>query len=143
MRKNRVVLALATASAALLAITGCSVPGETASGDSSSSGGSTPSNKLLGIVTISATDANNARVIKGATDAAKEAGWTVEVIDAAGNADQANTAITNFVNKGAGMIFDLVFPASSLGAGLSAAKSADIPVATWGGGIADGVVMTT
>ncbi|HEY8588245.1 MAG TPA: sugar ABC transporter substrate-binding protein [Naasia sp.] len=144
MRKNRVVLALAAASVALVTMSGCSVPDSgAAAGGGGTEGGGEPANTLLGIVTISATDANNARVIKGATEAAEEAGWTVEVIDAAGNADQANTAITNFVNKGAGMIFDLVFPASSLGAGLNAAKSAGIPVATWGGGIADGVVMTT
>ena len=116
-----------------------------ASGASAASGGTggATGNKLLGIVTISATDANNARVIAGATDAAQKAGWKVEVVDAAGNADQANTAIRNFVNKKAGMIFDLVFPTSSLGSGLNAAKSAGVPVATWGGGLGTGVVMTT
>ena len=140
MRKNRAVLALAAASLTIIGMTACSVPDE---GSGPAAGGSTPKGTLLGIVTISATDANNARVIKGATDAAEAAGWTVEVVDAAGNADQANAAITNFVNKGAGMVFDLVFPATSLGAGLNSAKSAGIPVATWGGGTAPGVVMTT
>jgi len=114
-----------------------------AGGGASGAPGGAAGNKLLGIVTISATDANNARVIAGATDAAQKAGWKVEVVDAAGNADQANTAIRNFVNKKAGMIFDLVFPTSSLGSGLNAAKSAGVPVATWGGGLGTGVVMTT
>ncbi|BDI22460.1 sugar ABC transporter substrate-binding protein [Herbiconiux sp. L3-i23] len=140
MRKNKAVLALALAGAALLAVTACSTPDDV---PGAAAEGGEPKSTLLGIVTISATDANNARVIAGATEAAEEAGWTVEVVDAAGNADQANAAITNFVNKNAGMIFDLVFPASSLGAGLSAAQNAGIPVATWGGGIAPGVVMTT
>lgn len=99
--------------------------------------------KLLGIVSITATDAGNARVIKGATAAAKAAGWTVQVVDAQGNAATANAAITTFVNKKASMIFDLVFPTSSLGAGLAAAKKKNIPVATWGGGLGKGVVMTT
>jgi ribose transport system substrate-binding protein len=99
--------------------------------------------KLLGIVSITATDAGNARVIRGATAAAKAAGWRVEVVDAQGNAATANIAIKNFVAKRAGMIFDLVFPTSSLGAGLAAAKAAKIPVATWGGGLGKGVVMTT
>lgn len=139
MRKNRAVLVTALAAAALVALAGCSVPDGT---DTKPEPGGNDST-LLGIVTISATDANNARVIKGATEAAEEAGWTVEVVDAAGNADQANTAIQNFVNKGAGMIFDLVFPTSSLGAGLSAADAAGIPVATWGGGEGTGVVLTT
>ncbi len=138
MRKNRAVLGVAIAAVALIGLSACSVPGDSTAGTAKAS-----TNKLLGIVTITATDANNARVIQGATAAAKAAGWTVEVVDAAGNADQANTAISNFVSKGAGMIFDLVFPTTSLGAGLAAAKGAGIPVATWGGGLGNGVVMTT
>ena len=142
MRKNRAVLATAIGAAALIGLSACSVPDSTAPAGGGSTSGASGST-LLGIVTISATDANNARVIAGATEAAEEAGWTVEVVDAAGNADQANTAIQNFVNKGAGMVFDLVFPATSLGAGLTAAQSAGIPVATWGGGEGTGVVLTT
>lgn len=99
--------------------------------------------KLLGIVSITATDAGNARVIKGATAAAVAAGWTVQVVDAQGNAATANAAISTFVNKKASMIFDLVFPTSSLGGGLAAAAKKNIPVATWGGGLGKGVVMTT
>ncbi|MFC7787690.1 sugar ABC transporter substrate-binding protein [Microbacterium sp. MAHUQ-60] len=138
MWKNRVVLAAAALCAATIALSGCSVPdsSEAGTGDSSPS-----TSTLLGIVTISATDANNARVIQGATKAAEEAGWTVEVVDAAGNADQANTAIQNFVNKDAGMIFNLVFPATSLGAGLNAASQAKVPVATWGGGPGTGIAV--
>jgi ribose transport system substrate-binding protein len=99
--------------------------------------------KLLGIVSITATDAGNARVIKGATAAAKAAGWTVQVVDAQGNAATANAAISTFVNKKASMIFDLVFPTTSLGGGLAAALKKHVPVATWGGGLGKAVVMTT
>lgn len=138
MWKNKVVLAAAALCAATVALSGCSVPESSDAG----SGDLAPSTStLLGIVTISATDANNARVIQGATEAAKEAGWTVEVVDAAGNADQANTAIQNFVNKDAGMIFNLVFPATSLGAGLNSASQAKVPVATWGGGAGTGIAV--
>lgn len=140
MWKNKVVPALAVAGAVLLALSGCSVPDDSAAGDADRP---TSDSTLLGIVTISATDANNARVIEGATEAAEAAGWTVEVVDAAGNADQANTAFQNFVNKEAGMIFNLVFPATSLGAGLSAAEQAGVPVATWGGGAGDGIVVVS
>ena len=56
------------------------------------------------------------------------------MIDAAGNADQANAAIQNFAQRGAAAIVDMVFPYSSIGAGLDAAKRAKIPVVTWGGG---------
>lgn len=142
---KRFAPAAAVAALALL-LAGCSsgsngptpsTPG--ASGAASPGSGS----KVLGIVTITATDANNAKVIKGATEAAKAAGWTVNVTDAQGNADQANSAMRTYAAQKVGAIFDLVFPVSSLGAGLAAAKAAGIPVATWGGGIGDGVVMTT
>lgn len=97
---------------------------------------------LIGIVSISANEANNARYITGAKAAAKEIGWQVSVIDAAGNADQANAAIQNFAQRGATAIVDMVFPYSSIGAGLDAAKNAKIPVATWGGGLGSTVAAT-
>ncbi|GGE04873.1 sugar ABC transporter substrate-binding protein [Aureimonas endophytica] len=97
---------------------------------------------LLGIVSISATEANNVRYIAGATAAAEKAGWQVSVIDAAGSADQANSAIQNFAGRGAGAIIDMVFPYSSIGAGLAAAKDAGIPVVTWGGGLGSSVAAT-
>jgi len=97
---------------------------------------------LVGIVSISATEANNARYIKGAEAAAGELGWEVSVIDAAGSADQANAAIQNFAQRGTAAIVDMVFPFSSIGAGLDAAKSANIPVVTWGGGLGSTVAAT-
>jgi ribose transport system substrate-binding protein len=97
---------------------------------------------LVGIVSISATEANNARYISGATAAAKEIGWQVSVIDAAGSADQANAGMQNFAQRGAKAIVDMVFPFSSIGAGLDAAKGANIPVVTWGGGLGSTVAAT-
>jgi ribose transport system substrate-binding protein len=138
MFKKPLALATAVAATVALALTGCSTP---SSGTATNA--TQASNKLLGIVTISATDANNARVIAGATAAAEAAGWKVNVVDAAGSADTANSAITNFVSKKAGMIFDLVFPVTSLGTGLANARAAGIPVASWGGGLAPSVAMTT
>ena len=100
------------------------------------------SKPLLGIVSISANEANNARFIRGARKQAAAKGWDVSVIDAQGSADQANAAIENLVQRRAHAIIDLVFPVSSLGAGIAAARSASIPVATWGGGLGNGVVAT-
>ena len=97
---------------------------------------------LLGIVSITPSDSSNARFIKGATETAEKMGWEVSVIDARGSADEANAAFQNLAQRGAGAIIDLVFPTTSLGAGLAAAKEAGIPVATWGGGMGDGVVAT-
>jgi ribose transport system substrate-binding protein len=97
---------------------------------------------LIGIVSIAATEANNVRYINGATKAAEELGWEVSVIDAAGSADQANAGIQNFVQRGAHAIIDMVFPFSSIGAGLDAAKGASIPVVSWGGGLGSTVAAT-
>lgn len=97
---------------------------------------------IIGVVSISATEANNVRYINGATKAADELGWAVNVVDAAGNADQANAAIQNFAQVGAAAIIDMVFPWSSIGAGLDAAKTANIPVVSWGGGLGSTVAAT-
>lgn len=97
---------------------------------------------LIGIVSIAATEANNVRYIKGAEKAAGELGWEVSVIDAAGSADQANAGIQNFVQRGAHAIVDMVFPFSSIGAGLDAAKGTGIPVVTWGGGLGSTAAAT-
>ena len=97
---------------------------------------------LLGIVSISATEANNVRYIQGATKAADELGWKTNVVDAAGSADQANAAIQNFAQLKAHAIIDMVFPYSSIGAGLAAAGDSGIPVVTWGGGLGSTVAAT-
>ena len=97
---------------------------------------------LVGVVSISTTDYGNHETIAGIKAAAKKLGWTVDVIDANGSADTANSAIETLVSRHAGAIFDLVFPTTSLTAGLNAAKAAHIPVGTWGGGLGTGVVVT-
>jgi len=141
MDKERIVkwkkrtLALAMAAVSVIAAGACG-------GVSGQSSGS-QDEFLLGIVSISASESNNARFISGAKEVAKAKGWKVEVVDADGSAEKANTAMRNFAQKDAGAIIDMVFPVTSIGAGLAATKQADIPVATWGGGIDDGVVATT
>ncbi len=126
-------LALAVLAFSVIAATACGA------GQSSSS----EEDFLLGIVSISASESNNARFITGAKEVAKQKGWRVEVVDADGSAEKANTAMRNFATKDAGAIIDMVFPTTSIGAGLAATQQAGIPVATWGGGIDDGVVATT
>lgn len=97
---------------------------------------------LVGVVSISTTDYGNHETIQGIKAAAAKRGWSVDVIDANGSADTANSAIENLVSRHAGAIIDLVFPTTSLTAGLNAAKAAHIPVGTWGGGLGPGVVVT-
>ena len=96
----------------------------------------------IAVVAISATEANNARYIQGLQDGAAEKGWTVTLLDANGSTDNANAAFSNFISSGADVIIDMVFPATSLQTGLLAASQADVPVLTWGGGLADGVYFT-
>ena len=95
----------------------------------------------IGVVSISVADDNNARCIEGIKAFAAEKGWSVTVVDANGSAEEANSAIVNFVSKGVDYIIDLVIPATSLGTGLQAAMDAGIPVSTWGGGMGDGMYM--
>lgn len=99
--------------------------------------------KTLGIVALLANDALNIDVIDGATEAANAAGWDVKVIDTQASADQANAAMNTFVVQKVDAIFVLAFASSSIGSGLEAARGANIPVATWGGEIVPGIVVTT
>ena len=96
----------------------------------------------IAVVAISATESNNARYIQGLQDAAAERGWNVTVLDANGSTDDANAAFSNFISRDADFIIDMVFPATSLSTGLLAAQEANVPVLTWGGGMADGVYFT-
>ena len=82
-------------------------------------------------------------MIAGATDAAKAAGWDVKVVDTQASADQANAAMSTFAVQKVDAIFVLAFASTSIGAGMAAANAADIPVATWGGEIVPGIVVTT
>lgn len=99
--------------------------------------------KTLGIVALLANDALNIDVIGGATEAAEAAGWKVKVTDTQASADQANAAMSSFAVQDVDAIFVLAFASSSIGSGLEAARQANIPVATWGGEIVDGIVVTT
>jgi len=136
MKRTMTILALA--SVAMLGLAGCSAP--------ASEGGSSgqASQKTLGIVALVATDALNAAVIKGATEAAEAAGWTVTVTDTQGSPDKANAAMTAFsTTQKVDAILVSAFASSSIGGGLASAKTAGIPVVSWGGELVDGIVATT
>lgn len=135
MRTKRligVVLGLA------LALAACGGESDSAG---SSSGGST--GKTLGIVAYIGNNAINQQAIRGATRVAEENGWTVKVTDTQGNADQANAAISSYANQKVGGVMVLVFASTAIGSGLAAAKAAGVPVVSWGGGLAPGIVATT
>lgn len=95
---------------------------------------------VLGIVSISPSESGNYRFITGARREAQAKGWSVIVIDAHGSADDANAAFENLAQRKVNGIIDMVFPTTSLAAGLRAAALAHIPVETWGGGLGPDVV---
>ena len=68
----------------------------------------------IAVVSISAADSNNVRYIKGLEDGAEQYGYEVSVLDADGSTDKANSAFANFVSRGADVIVDMVFPATSI-----------------------------
>ena len=68
----------------------------------------------IAVVAISATESGNARYISGLQDAADERGWNLTVFDANGSTDNANASFSNFIARGADVIIDMVFPATSL-----------------------------
>ena len=143
MSKKLTVLTILTVISMLLA--SCASPAAPAATSAPAAAAATtaPAKKfVLGLVSITVSDSSNARFINGAKEAAAKLGWDVNVVDAHGNADEANAAFQNLAQSGAGAIIDLVFPVSSLGAGLQATKAAGIPVGTWGGGMGDGIVAT-
>ena len=96
----------------------------------------------LGIVSITVNDSSNARYIESARAAADELGWDVTVVDANGSADEANAAMQNLSLRGVDAIIDLVFPVTSIGAGLRAAEENGVVVGTWGGGLGENVAAT-
>ncbi|MGO2932416.1 sugar ABC transporter substrate-binding protein [Microbacterium sp.] len=132
----------AVAAAVMFALTACS-PGAQPDPSSSSGDGDSDSDKTLGIVAYIGNNAINQQAIRGATEVAEEAGWTVNVTDTQGNADQANAAITSYATQGVDGVLVLVYASTALGAGLASADAAGVPVAIWGGGLADGIIATT
>ena len=130
---------LTTAAVGLLAL-GLAAYAPSATDDAGTGGDET---KTLGVVAYIGNNAINQQAIRGATEVAEANGWEVKVTDTQGNADQANAAMSSYATQGVDGIFVLVFPSTAIGSGLEAAKAAGVPVISWGGGLADGIVATT
>lgn len=72
-----------------------SVMAATACGAGSGQSSGSQEEFLLGMVSISAGELNTARIISGAKEVARDKGWKVQVVDADGSAEKANTAVRN------------------------------------------------
>ncbi len=97
----------------------------------------------LGIVTMSASDEDTQNMVYATTAYAKTKGYAVQTIDSNGSLTQGNIAITDLVQKGVTAVLITTFSSKGLTQGLTAAKSAGIPVLTLGGGMAPGISMNT
>ena len=105
--------------------------------------GSSSSQNVIGIVLIAGTDPANQQMLAGVNQEAKAKGYTTKVVDANGSLDQANSAMQNLVSSQVKAIVVAAFPTTSLTAGLTAAKQANIPVLSWGGGMTTNVAAAT
>jgi ribose transport system substrate-binding protein len=133
------ILAAAVAIVVAVGLAACSGGSGSGSGGDSGSG-----QKTLGIVALVATDALNKAVIDGATEVAKKDGWKVVVTDTQGSVDKANAAMTTFsTTQKVDAIAVMAFLSSALGSGLASAKTANIPVVSWGGELVPGIAATT
>jgi ribose transport system substrate-binding protein len=107
-------------------------------------GASSSSNqKTIGIILIAGTDPANQQMLAGVNQEAKANGYTTTVVDANGSVDQANSAMQNLAARQVKAIIVAAFPSTSLTAGLNAAKQANIPVLSWGGGMTTGIGAAT
>ena len=136
---GRLLVAAVTSGSLALGAVACSSQSTPSQGSSSAAA----QQKTVGIVDLVESDPLNVEVIKGVQAAAKARGWAVKVFDANGKADAGNSAFRTYASDKVNMILDLAFPVTSVGAGLTAARAANIPVGGWGTGLAPGVLMTT
>lgn len=131
-RRSRLMAAAAACVAGGLALTACG-PGASGAANKTS----------VGIVTFSTSDVDTNKMVSSMTAEAKAKGWSVDKLNANGNQQQANTDIQQLVTKRVSAIIVTVFDSNALASGLAAAKSANIPVLSAGGGLAPGIALAT
>jgi ABC-type sugar transport system substrate-binding protein len=102
-----------------------------------------PNQTTVGIVTFSTSDVDTNNMVTSMQAEAKAKGWAVDNLNANGNQQQANTQMQQLVTKKVSAIIVTVFDSNSLAAGLAAARSANIPVLSAGGGMAPGIALAT
>jgi ribose transport system substrate-binding protein len=142
-RRNPARMRAAIRSAALCAVAGAVVAAMAAC--SSSTGNSTTTAKStikaykIGLVPFSGEEPTSMAAMHGIEAVAKRRGWSTTLIDPGGVTAQSVAAIQTLVEKHVNLIVSTVFPASSLAAGVLAAKAAGIPVIAAGGSTGPGV----
>jgi ribose transport system substrate-binding protein len=133
-RRQRLILGVSVVVLSAMALVGCS----------SGAASSTSSKALsIGIVTFSTSDVDTNKMVTAMTAEAKSKDWSVQNLNANGDQQQAVTDIKQLVTKNVSAIIVTVFDSTALAAGLAAAKAANIPVLSAGGGMAPGIAFST
>ena len=92
----------------------------------STGGGGTA--RTIGVVSLAANNGGSARMVQAMQDMAGQLGWTVNVVDTAGDPTKVGPAIQSFISSGVdGIAVDILDP-SAIADDIATAKSAGIPV---------------
>ncbi|MFE1646593.1 sugar ABC transporter substrate-binding protein [Microbacterium sp. P01] len=121
--KFKVAAALATA--AVLALTGCS--GSSSGGDASGGGGGDGTFKVIAFTSGNQTPVG-AWWVKAVTAKADELGWDLTMIQGDFDFQKMNPAVESAIGQGADVILDGYTDVSSIGSIVTAAKDAEIPI---------------
>jgi ribose transport system substrate-binding protein len=127
---------------ALCAVVGALGPaaaGCSSGAPSSPAASSTSKTYTIGLVPFSGEEPTSMAAMHGIEAVAKQRGWSTRFIDPDGVTAQSVAAIQTLVNEHVNLIVSTVFPASSLAAGVLAARAAGIPVIAAGGSTGPGV----
>ncbi len=129
----------AVAAVVVLGVVGCS-SGKSSSSQATPQQSSTaqPSGtialpkKTIGILNISEADPSAAAFQAAAVDAIQALGWNYVAVDTAGDASKMAAGMLSLVNQKVDAILDLSCDTPQITQGLDAAKSANIPVVSYG-----------
>ena len=84
--------------------------------------------RTIGVVSLAANNGGSARMVKAMQDTASQLGWTVNVVDTAGDPTKVGPAIESFISsKVDGIAVDILDP-SAIADDIAAAKQAGIPL---------------
>lgn len=109
------------------ASTPTAAPSTGGSASTAPSGGTTTP-RTIGVVSLAANNGGSARMIAQMKTDAAQLGWTVNVVDTAGDATKVGPAIESFISSGVdGIAVDILDP-SAIANDIAAAKQAGIPL---------------
>jgi len=134
---NKIAI-IAIAAVVVLGVTGCSGKSGSSQATPQQSSTAGPSGtialpkKTVGILNIAQADPSAAAFQAAAVDAIQALGWDYVAVDTAGDASKMASGMMSLVNQKVDAILDLSCDTPQITQGLDAAKSANIPVVSFG-----------